>query len=60
VAVSVNFSSADQRRRRCTDVITSTHIRPAGNLLTTYIHVSVELLYTVTVALQNFTKKGLV
>jgi len=32
----------------------------AGELLTTYIHVSVDLSYPVTKALQNFTKKGLV
>jgi putative membrane protein len=32
----------------------------AGDLLTTYIHVSVDLPYPVTKALQNFTKKGLV
>jgi hypothetical protein len=32
----------------------------AGDLLTTYFHVSVDLPYPVTKALQNFTKKGLV
>jgi hypothetical protein len=32
----------------------------AGDLLTTYIYVSVDLSYPVTKALQNFTKKGLV
>ena len=32
----------------------------AGDLLTTYIHVSIDLPYPVTKALQNFTKKGLV
>jgi len=32
----------------------------AGDLLTTYICVSVDLSYPVTKALQNFTKKGLV
>jgi hypothetical protein len=32
----------------------------AGDLLTTYIHVSADLPYPVTKALQNFTKKGLV
>jgi hypothetical protein len=30
----------------------------AGDLLTTYIYVSVDLSYPVTKALQNFTKKG--
>ena len=31
----------------------------AGDLLTTYIHVSVDLSYPVTKAVQNFTKKDL-